>query len=122
MEQIIVDFAKTNKIARAKAEAFAQQIIEQYTAAHPVKTTGGGRPVSDATIALRESVVLAVRMLQAGGAKATVQSILPIVGLQYSPVYINNALVWNEEQGRVKRNGKAEKQGKGKKPTVWVLA
>lgn len=121
MEQIIVEFAKANKIGRAKAENFAQAIIEQYKVENPAKGSAG-RPVSDQTITLRNSVVQAVETLQKKGDKATTETIAGVIGGEISKVYLCNALNYCEKQGKLQRIGKDEsKIGKGKKPVLWGL-
>lgn len=121
MEQIIVEFSKANKIGKAKAESFAQAIIEQYRAENPAKGSAG-RPVSDQTITLRNSVVNAVQTLRDKGEKATTETIASIIGGDINKVYLCNALNWAEKGGKLQRIGKDEsKVGKGKKPVLWGL-
>lgn len=121
MENIIIDFAKANKIGRAKAESFAQAIIAQYKADNPAKG-GAGRPVSDQTITLRSSVVQAVQTLQERNEKATTETIASVIGGDINKVYLCNALNWAEKEGKLQRIGKDDsKVGKGKKPVLWGL-
>jgi hypothetical protein len=119
MEQIIVEFAKSTKVSRTKAQAFAEQIIAQYRAENPPKGSAG-RPVSDQTLALRSNVVQAVETLQERNEKATTETIASIIGGNINKVYLCNALNWAEAQGKLQRIGKDEsKVGKGKKPVLW---
>ena len=120
MEQIIIDFAKSNKIGKAKAQAFAQAIIEQYRQNNPPKGAAG-RP-TEQTINLRNNVVQAVETLQNRGEKATTETIAGIIGGNINKVYLCNALNWAEKEGKLKRIGKDDsKTGKGKKPVLWGL-
>lgn len=119
--QIIIEFAKTNKIGKAKAETFALQVIEAYKAENPPKGNSG-RPISDATVTLRANVVQAVETLQQRGEKATTETIAGIIGGDINKVYLCNALNWAEGQGKLMRCGKDEtKTGKGKKPVLWGI-
>lgn len=120
MENIIVEFAKSTKVSRSKAEAFAQQIIAYHRENNPVKA--GGRPVSEQTIMLRDSVVSAVHTLQNQGKKATTDTIAGVIGESINKVYLCNALNWAEGQGKLQRIGKDDsKVGKGKKPILWGI-
>lgn len=119
MENLIINFAKATKVSRAKAQAFAESIIQQYRQENPVKS-GAGRPVSDQTLTLRSNVVQAVKTLQDKGEKATTETIAGIIGGNFNKVYLCNALNWAEKEGKLQRVGKDEsKQGKGKKPVLW---
>jgi hypothetical protein len=121
MENLVINFAKANKIGKVKAAAFAQSLIEQYKAENPAKS-GAGRPVSDQTLALRANVVQAVETLQKRGEKATAETIASTIGGNPNKVYLCNALNWAEKEGKLQRIGKDEtKQGKGKKPVLWGL-
>lgn len=119
-EQIIVEFSKAAKVSRAKAQAFADSILQYHRENNPVKS--GGRPVSDQTIRLRDSVVSAVETLQNQGKKATTDTIAGIIGGSVNKVYLCNALNWAEGQGKLQRIGKDDsKVGKGKKPILWGI-
>ena len=121
MENIIIEFSRVNKIGRAKVQDFAQAIIEQYQRDNPAKGVAG-RPVSEKTIILRNSVISAVETLQKCGEKATTKTIAGVIGGDINAVYLCNALNWAEKAGKIQRIGRDEsKQGKGRKPVLWSL-
>lgn len=109
--QAVAEFAKANKINKAKLQTFVSDLMMQIK---PVKT--GGRPMAPSTLKLRDDVLNAVR----NGANTT-ETIGTAVG-NSNKVYISNALIYWEKEGMVKRIGKdTSKTGKGKKPIIWGL-
>jgi len=120
VENIIIEFSKANKIGRMKVKTFVQAVIEQYRRDNPAKGAAG-RPVSEKTVVLRNSVVSAVETLQKRGEKATTETIAGVIG-NINKVYLCNALNWAEKAGKIQRIGRDEsKQGKGRKPVLWSL-
>lgn len=74
-----------------------------------------GRTAKAGTIELRDKVKSFI--VQAG---RIITSKELSESLQAEQVDINNALHWLEKQKEVKRAGKAEHKGKGRKPVLWA--
>lgn len=111
--QIVSAFAKANKVSRAKVESLVSEIISSM----PQRSgKSGGRPMNPATMQLRQDVLAA---LQKG--HPSTKAIKEAINWQGSEAYINNALLFWQQEGKAKMTGKdTSKVGKGRKPSLWT--
>lgn len=114
--EAIVTFAKSNKMGKAKAEAFAALILSYVP-----QRTGGGRPTSENTLELRESIrkIAADKAQQKDNEPFTANQLAET--LDDTPVNILSALRFLcDKEGVVKEAGKLNVAGKrGRKATLW---
>lgn len=104
--QQIAEFAKTNKIAKAKVENLVQGILSQ------VKPQGRSKTEEAAAF---ERGVLA--WVQAG--EKTMPAIRAKSG--FEAVRISNALIALHKQGKIIPSGKVESKARGRKATIWTV-
>lgn len=111
--QIISSFAKANKVSRAKVESLVSEIVSSI----PQRTgKSGGRPMNPTTMQLRQDVLAA---LQAGN--TSTKAIKSAINWQGNEAYINNALLYWQQEGKAQMVGKdTSKVGKGRKPSIWA--
>ena len=109
IQSLVCDFAKANKVSKAKLEAFTATII----ASIPHKASGGhrGRPMLEKTAALRQRIIE-----QCQGREIDSVSIRQAVGSD--PVTFNNALATLVKAGKIIRIGKAQTGRKGRQPYI----
>lgn len=106
-------FAKTNKVAKAKVEAFAAELAAEF------KPAGGGRTASEETIVLRD------RFMAYASGVDTFTSLEAAQALGCRAVEVNNCIMFfNRDADVFIQVGKAEKaEGvRGRKPTIWAKA
>lgn len=120
IENMVAEYAKANKINKAKLLAFAEQIAE--IASQNKKESSGkrGKPVSEETIALREALRDAIKSTTEA---FTVKDMQNKIGGEY--VNVSNALRFlAEKENLVSVIGKvATAPGvRGKKPLLWSIA
>lgn len=112
-QNVIADFAKTNKVNRSKLEAFTAAIV----ASIPQRISSGkqGRPMLEKTSALHVKIIE-----QCKGKEIDAVSIRQAVGSD--PVAFNNALAALIKAGKVIRIGKAKTGKKGRQPFILKAA
>lgn len=117
IETIISDFARSNKISKAKLHAFAEQ-IQQVSV--PVKThKPSGRPVLDKTKALHQSILSAIYNGRQGMRDAvTVRKVVQLDHPELDAAGYQNALQALIKQGKITRIGKAHTGCKGRQPFI----
>ena len=109
---LIATFAKSAKISKAKAEAFALDIIAE------VKPQGGGRPAGAETLALREKFMAYVSGVNTFTSKQVSEV------LDCEPVEVNNCIAYfNRDDADVfVQVGTIVELGKrGRRPIVWAM-
>lgn len=116
---LIASFAKTNKIGKAKLEAFVSELVEMLP-----QTSGNkvGRKASPETVELRNSVMVALDELK--DKAFTVKEVAE--KLKAEPIHIHNALKFLKENNKISLDvvGKAEVESgkRGKKPVLYKIA
>lgn len=116
---LIASFAKTNKIGKAKVEAFVSELVEAIPQASGNKV---GRKASVETVELRNSVMAALDELK--DKAFTVKEVAE--KLKAEPVHIHNALKFSKENNKISLDvvGKAQVESgkRGKKPVLYKIA
>lgn len=110
IEALVADFAKANKISKAKVSEFANLVASRY------KSTG--RPVSGKTVELRQ------RLKEYVSSKEQFTSKEIATALNCEPVEVNNALHYLAKTEKcVVQNGylKGEKT-RGRPQILWTVA
>lgn len=120
IETIVTEYAKANKINKAKLLAFAEQIAD--IAGQSKKQSSGkrGRVASENTSALREALREAIK---ATSEAFTVKDLQAKIGGSY--VDVSNGLRFLAEKEKLaKVIGKVDKEPgvRGKKPLLWSVA
>lgn len=105
-------FAKTNKISKAKLEEFISGILVQN------KPVAGGKPAKDSTLELRTKFKEYVQGNQ--GKQITSRNVADIFHVSLADA--GNVLKYYANNGaQVKPVGVQERQGRGKRATVWLV-
>lgn len=121
IENMVAEYAKANKINKAKLLAFAEQIVSLAGVKQKKESSGKrGKPVSQETIALREALRDAIKSTTEA---FTVKDMQAKVGGEY--VNISNALRFLAEKEKLaKVIGKVDTAPgvRGKKPLLWSVA
>lgn len=112
-QNVIAEFAKTNKVNRSKLEAFTAAIV----ASIPAKVSSGkqGRPMLEKTSALHAKI-----LAECKGKEIDAVTIRQAVGSD--SVAFNNALTTLVKQGKIIRVGKAKTGKKGRQPFILTAA
>lgn len=125
IESIVTEYAKANKINKAKLLAFAEQIAEIAGVKQKKESSGKrGKPVSQETIALREALRDAIKSTTEAFTVKDMQSKVSVVS-NASYTNVSNALrLLAEKEKLVAVIGKvATAPGvRGKKPLLWSVA
>ena len=117
IEAIINNFAKTNKVGKAKAEAFANEILASVKPkAETERTRSGkmGRPVMDKTKELHQAIIQTVN----NGFRARRDAVLVRNLVGVDNVTFNNAVRTLVKQGKLYHAGKAHTGRKGRQPYI----
>lgn len=121
IENMVAEYAKANKINKAKLMAFAEEIVSLAGVKQKKESSGKrGKPVSQETIALREALRDAIKSTTE---VFTVKDMQDKVGGEY--VNVSNALRFLAEKEKLaKVIGKVDKAPgvRGKKPLLWAVA
>ena len=112
IQNIVASFAKANKVSKAKAEAFANEILATSNKAKKAP----GRPMLDKTKELHREIILAVKSGYQGRDAALVRK---LVGCD--SVAFNNAVNYLVKQGKIRRAGKVKTGKRGRQPYKLVL-
>ena len=108
-------FAKTNKISKAKLETFIAGILAQNK---PVARIAGGKPAKSSTLELRTKFKEYVQGNQ--GKQITSRNVADIFHVSLADA--GNVLKYYANNGaQVKPVGVQERQGRGKRATVWLV-
>jgi len=110
----IAEFAKANKVSRAKIEALAVELLKE---AGGKVVTGAGRKASEETLKLRERVLNVKAEL--GVESFTAVELAAVYGVNV--VEVHNALNYFVKLGKFAKLGLAEKEeGKrGRRQVIW---
>lgn len=121
IENMVAEYAKANKINKAKLMGFAEEIVALADVKQKKESSGKrGKPVSQETIALREALRDAIKSTSEA---FTVKDMHKKLGGEY--VSISNAVRFlAEKEQLLKVVGKADKEPgiRGKKPLLWAVA
>lgn len=112
-EEMIRNFAKVNKISCPKLLDFATGLFETVNI-HNHKPAG--KPVSHRMIKVRESVK---QYLLSATEGFTTIDISKFVGC--TTLEANSALTYHKQSFNIEVTGKADKEGKGKKPNIYKV-
>lgn len=113
-EEMIRNFAKTNKMSGPKLVDFAAQLFATINIKEGKQV---GRKASPEMLAIRDSVK--EYLLSVGNNKFTTIDITKIVGCSVAEA--NNALTFYKSEFNISVVGKQEKEGKGKKPNLYQV-
>lgn len=102
IQTLVADFAKTNKISKAKLEGLVQAVLAEATITHKPS----GRKTTDESIRLREALVSEIALR--AGTQFTIKDLCS--KLQALQTYVNNNLSWLVKHNIVKASkcGKCE--------------
>lgn len=117
IETIINNFAKTNKVSKAKLESLAQEIIQSLPKAQKPERIGSGkqgRPVMDKTKELHQTIIQTVN----NGFNARRDAVLVRTLVGVDNVTFNNAVRALVKQGKLYHAGKAQTGRKGRQPYI----
>lgn len=116
---VIADFAKTNKVSRAKVEAYTTAIVASIPKTQRKVSGKVGRPVLDKTRALHESIIEAVNNGRQGMRDAvTVRKVISVDHPDMDKITFNNALAALVKQGKIYHAGKAKTGTRGRQPFI----
>lgn len=122
-KNVITDFAKTNKVSRAKVEAYTAAIVASIPKTHRKESSGRiGRPVLDKTLTLHKSIVEAINNGRQGMRDAaTVRKVVSVDYPQLDKITFNNALSALVKQGKIYHVGKAKTGTRGRQPFILAV-
>ena len=108
-------FAKANKVSKAKLEEFISGILAQNK---PVARIAGGKPAKGSTLELRHQFKEYIHANQ--GKQITSRTVADTFHVSLADA--GNVLKYYANNGaQVKAVGVQERQGYGKRATVWLL-
>lgn len=117
-QNVIMEFAKTNKVSRAKVEAYTATIIASLpmTKVSQGKT---GRPVLEKTQALHKAIIQTINNGREGKRDAvTVRKVVSVDYPALDKVTFNNAIYALIKQGKIHHAGKAKTGSRGRRPFI----
>lgn len=117
IEQLVAEFAKSTKVSKAKALAFAESVVAQAKEEMPKP----GRKTTDESIRTRQAIKEMQDVLK--GNVFTIKELAEKI--EADPVYVNNNIRWlAKHEGLFKVEGKKDKLPgqKGKKELLWTVA
>lgn len=119
-QNVISDFAKTNKVSRAKVEAYTAAIVASIPKTTRKETNGKiGRPVMDKTRAIHAAIIEAINNGRQGQRDAvTVRKVVSVDYPCLDKVTFNNALSALVKQGKIYHAGKAKTGTRGRQPFI----
>lgn len=115
IQTIVAEFAKANKISKAKAESFAMTVVAA------VKPVGMGRKASGDTLEYRQKVEAALTSGKVAG-QFTTNDLVAVVGGDQT--LANNTLRYlKDTKGMVKQAGLKDKDAgqKGRSQVIWAM-
>lgn len=122
-QNVIADFAKTNKVSRAKVEAYTSAIVASIPKTTR-KESGGriGRPVMDKTMALHKAIIETINNGRQGMRDTvTVRKVVSVDHPGMDKVTFNNALSAMVKQGKIYHAGKAKTGARGRQPFILAV-
>lgn len=120
-QNAIMEFAKTNKVSRAKVEAYTATIIASLPMAK-VSQGKTGRPVLEKTQALHKAIMLAINNGREGKRDAvTVRKVVSVDYPVLDKVTFNNAISALIKQGKIQHAGKAKTGSRGRQPFILSI-
>lgn len=122
-QNAIAEFAKSNKISRAKLEAYTAAIVASIPKTARKETVGKiGRPVMDKTRAIHAAIIDAVNNGRQGMRDAvTVRKVVSVDYPQLDKITFNNALSALVKQGKIYHAGKAKTGTRGRQPFILAV-
>lgn len=119
-QNVISEFARTNKVNRAKLEAFTAAVVASIPKQSHKETTGKlGRPTLEKTSALQRSIIEAINNGNNGKRDAvTVRKVVSVDHPDMDKVTFNNALQALIKQGKIFHAGKAKTGSRGRQPFI----
>lgn len=120
---VIAEFAKSNKVSRAKVEAYTAAIVASIPKTRRKETSGKiGRPVLDKTRTIHAAILEAVNNGRQGMRDAvTVRKVVSVDYPQLDKVTFNNALSALVKQGKIYHAGKAQTGTRGRQPFILAV-
>lgn len=119
-QNVISEFAKANKVSRAKVEAYTAAIVDSIPKQASKESTGKkGRPMLDKTSALQHAIIQTVNNGLHGKRDAVL--VRKVVNVDYpdmDKVQFNNALQALVKQGKIFHAGKAKTGSRGRQPFI----
>ena len=110
IQNIVASFAKANKVSKAKAEAFANEILATSNKAKKAP----GRPILDKTKELHQTIIQTVN----NGFKARRDAVLVRTLTGVDKATFNNAVQALVKQGKLYQVGKAQTGRRGRQPYI----
>lgn len=118
-QNVISEFAKANKVSRAKVEAFTAAIVASIPKQPSKENTGKGRPMSEKTRALHKAIIDTINNgYQSKRDAALVRKVVSVDYPDMDKVTFNNALQTLVKQGKIYRAGKAKTGSRGRQPFI----
>ena len=125
IENMVAEYAKANKINKAKLLAFVEEIVSIAGVKQKKESSGKrGKPASEETLALREALRDAIKSTTEAFTVKDMQAKVSVVS-NASYTNVSNALRFLAEKEKlVKVVGKVDKAPgvRGKKPLLWSVA
>ena len=110
-EEMIRNFAKANKISCPKLLDFATGLFETVNIHKPA-----GKPVSPHMVQVRESVKQYLLSATEGFTTIDISKFIGCTTLE-----ANSALTYHKQSFNIEVVGKANKEGKGKRPNIYKV-
>ena len=120
-QNVISEFAKSNKVSRAKVEAYTAAVIASLPKGK--ESTGKqGRPVLEKTSALHSRIIDAINNGYQGKRDAvTVRKVVSVDYPNIDKITFNNALQALVKQGKIYHAGKAKTGSRGRQPFILSI-
>lgn len=122
-QNVITDFAKTNKVSRAKVEAYTAVIVGSIPKTTRKENSAKiGRPVMDKTRALHAAIVETINNGRQGMRDTvTVRKVVSVDYPDMDKITFNNALSAMIKQGKIYHAGKAKTGTRGRQPFILAV-
>lgn len=119
-QAVISEFAKANKVSRAKLEAYTAAIVASIPKQASKESIGKkGRPMLEKTSALHSRIIEAINNGLHGKRDAvTVRKVVNVDYPDIDKVTFNNALSALVKQGKIYHAGKAKTGSRGRQPFI----
>lgn len=118
-QNVISEFAKANKVSRAKVEAFTAAIVSSIPKQHNKESAGKGRPMSEKTQALHKAIIDTINNgYQSKRDAVLVRKVVSVDYPDLEKVTFNNALQALVKQGKIFHAGKAKTGSRGRQPFI----
>lgn len=119
-QNVIIEFAKTNKVSRAKVESYTAAIIASLPMVKVKESTGKtGRPMLEKTQVLYKAIIQTINNGREGKRDAvTVRKVVSVDYPALDKVTFNNAISALIKQGKIQHVGKAKTGNRGRQPFI----